>query len=108
MIDHIKFSGREHPVLFGHLAIYNYEKESGIGLHEVDVASMTFFYTMLYHGLRQGYKKEGKECPYKSVEDLCEDLPVQLGDLRTQMLKIFTNQTRIGKEEGEEKPKAKG
>lgn len=111
-MDEIKISGKDYPILICHSAIREFEAEMGQGLHAVDIASLSFFYTMLYCGIKHAHRKKGKESPLKSVDELCDLLDAEddifIANVRTQFLKIFSDQTKVGKSEGENKPGAKG
>jgi hypothetical protein len=107
MIQSIKIGDKEHPVSFGHSALWHFEKDVyGLPIHQCDMASFGFFYAMLFCGIQAGYSKQKQPCPFGSVDDLCNALPDDITPIMSEFGKLFG--ATIPDSEGEDKPGAKG
>jgi hypothetical protein len=68
MIEYIEINNIKHPVRINRRALISFEKESGNGINSLASLGTEGLTKLLYRGIEQGYKFEGKDIPFKSYE----------------------------------------
>lgn len=98
----VTISGVEHPYCFGWLVFETISAEVGhnspdntAGDLSTLVGQLSFSRIVAFEAIKAGYKKEGKECPFKTSEDLAEALtkfteiaPI-ISDYTTELLSFY-------------------
>lgn len=108
-MDRVKTKLGELPVNYGMNAMAMYSEERGIGMDQVfniDDGRLTLmdYMCLLYVGLKDGARKAGEECKFKSVIELM-DYADDNTEIVTDISTIFANQTTRKKKEKEEAKK---
>lgn len=76
MVKHITFKGEKLPIRLSYLVFKGLRKDLGeISLDKLETMDSDVMETMLWHGLRSGYKSEEKENPFKreQMEDILDE-----------------------------------
>lgn len=76
----ITINGKEHPLFFSMTAIERIMEANkmtdfaALGESQNPAESLKFARICAFYGIKAGYKKEGKKCPYETAEDLGDDV----------------------------------
>ena len=90
----ITINGKEHPIFFPMTAIEKVMEANKMAdftalVSEQNPAeSLKFARTCAFYGIKAGYKKQGKKCPFETAEDLGEE--VQNFNEITPAMEAFT------------------
>jgi len=100
-MERIKTSKGELPVNYGMNAMAMFSEERSIGINDVfnlDYDKLNFMDLMalLYVGLKDGARKAGEECKFKSLEEFL-DFADEESDVIGEVASVFAGQQKESK-----------